>query len=66
MKRLLANLILLNISTAYASTYHGVVQQIRIAATSAGGTRVSILTSATTDCRDDRTNDRGYMIAPHA
>lgn len=62
MKRLLANLILLSISTAYASTYHGVVQQIRVAATSAGGTRVSILTSATTDCRGDRTNDRGYSF----
>ncbi|MFZ0497916.1 MAG: hypothetical protein WAU49_13760 [Steroidobacteraceae bacterium] len=62
MKPLLANLILLSISTAYASTYHGVVQQIRIAATSVDGTRVSVLTSATTDCHGDRTNNGWYSF----
>lgn len=36
--------------TAYASTYHGVVHEIRIAAVSSGDTRVSVLTSGTTDC----------------
>src|SRR5487761_462840 len=62
MKRLLANLLLLTISTAYASTYHGVVHQIRIAATSAGIARVSVLTSATTDCHGNRANSGWYSF----
>lgn len=51
IEKLLAALILLTISTAHASTYHGAVQEIRIAATAAGSTRVAVLTSGPTDCR---------------
>jgi hypothetical protein len=50
IEKLLAALILLSVSTARASTYRGIVQEIGIAASSSGGTRVSVLTSGTTDC----------------
>lgn len=52
MKKLLLGLVFIGVSIAYASTYHGIVQEIRIAASSSGGTRVSVLTSGTTDCHD--------------
>lgn len=50
IETLLAALIIFSTSTAYASTYHGIVQEIGINASSSGGTRVSVLTSGTTDC----------------
>lgn len=62
MKRLLAGLALFGICTAYASTYYGVVQQIHITADSAGGTRVSVLTSAGTDCHDSHATDGRYSF----
>lgn len=52
MKKVLSALIFVSVSAAYASTYQGLVQEIRISASSSGGTRVSVLTSGTTDCRD--------------
>lgn len=50
MKKVLCALIFIGVSAAYASTYQGLVQEIRISASSSGGTRVSVLTSGTTDC----------------
>lgn len=51
MKRILPSLILIGVSAAHASTYQGVVHELDIAATSSGGTRVSVLTSGSTSCR---------------
>ncbi|MFZ1869543.1 MAG: hypothetical protein WAU49_13765 [Steroidobacteraceae bacterium] len=51
MKKILPSLILIGISSAHASTYQGVVQELDIAATSSGGTRVSVLTSGSTSCQ---------------
>lgn len=53
MKKVLSALIFISVSAAYASNYRGMVHEIRISASSAGGTRVSVLTSGTTDCRDN-------------
>jgi len=50
MKKMLCALIFISVSVAYASTYQGIVQEIRISASSSGGTRVAILASGTTDC----------------
>jgi hypothetical protein len=50
MQKIATLAFLIGMSTAYASTYHGVIHEIRIAATSSGGTRVSVLSSGTTDC----------------
>lgn len=50
MKKTLWALISLSLATANASTYRGMVQEIGIAASSSGGTRVSVLTSGTTEC----------------
>ena len=51
-RRLLSSLFLCGLSSAYASTYHGVIQAIRIAATPSGSTRVSVLASSATDCKE--------------
>lgn len=51
MKKILPFLILTGVSTAHASAYQGVVQELDIAAVSSGSTRVSVLTSGTTSCR---------------
>jgi hypothetical protein len=51
MKKLLACLFLFGLPNAYASTYYGAIQGMRIAAAPAGSTRVSVLTSGRTDCR---------------
>ena len=51
MKKILPFLILIGVSTAHASTYQGVVQELDIAAISSRGTRVSVRTSGTTSCR---------------
>ena len=42
MKKLLSVLFFISVPTAYASTYHGLVQDIRIAASSSGGTQISV------------------------
>lgn len=62
MKTLLASLVFLSISAAHASTYHGVVLEISIAASSGGGTRVSVLTSGVTDCHSAGTTDHWYSF----
>lgn len=51
MKKILPSLIPIGVSTAHASTYQGVVRELDIAASSSGGTRVSVLTSGSTSCR---------------
>ena len=62
MKKLLASLVLISMSTAYASTYRGVVLQISIAASSGGGTRVTVLTSGATDCHAAGTIGHWYSF----
>jgi hypothetical protein len=62
MKKLLAALILISVPTAYASTYHGVIHEIRIAAASSGDTRVSVLTSGTTNCGATSANNSWYSF----
>jgi len=62
MKKILVCLILVGVSTAYASTYRGIIHEIRIATTSSGAARVSVLTSGTTDCRVGGTNSQWYSF----
>jgi sulfite reductase beta subunit-like hemoprotein len=51
MKKILVCLILVSVSTASASSYQGIIHEIRIATTSSGAARVSILTSGADWCR---------------
>lgn len=62
MKKILTALILIGMPTAYASTYHGVIHQIRIAAVATGDTRVSVLTSGATDCSAGSTTNGWYSF----
>lgn len=62
MKELLGAVILISMPTAYASTYHGVIHEIRITAASSGDTRVSVLTSGTTDCSASSANNHWYSF----
>lgn len=56
MKKLLPIMIPATAFSAHASTFHGIVREIRIAAAASGGTRVSVLTSGVTDCRGKADN----------
>lgn len=62
MKKILAALILIGTPIAYASTYRGVIHEIRIAALATGDTRVSVLTSGTTDCSAGSTTNGWYSF----
>jgi hypothetical protein len=51
MKKLLVSLFVFGLPDAYSSTYHGVIEGIRIAAAPSGSTRVSLHTLAMTHCK---------------